>query len=123
MNFIDETIDILKENNKSMNDVVWIGNTKYKISIENFIKISNINYDNSYGSPKIAQDLLIVGNDFWLERHEYDGSEWWEFKQIPKEPQITKEVKSVETAYSERLGIDVSCGWNSLDNLNGIKDQ
>ena len=27
--------------------------------------------------------LKNLGRDFWLERHEYDGSEWWEYKSIP----------------------------------------
>lgn len=35
--------------------------------------------------------LIVVGKDFWLERHEYDGSEWWEFKSIPMEPEETIE--------------------------------
>lgn len=26
---------------------------------------------------------MVVGDDWWLERHEYDGSEWWEFKRLP----------------------------------------
>ena len=30
--------------------------------------------------------LVVVGKDFWLERNNYDGSEWWEFKQVPVEP-------------------------------------
>ena len=29
---------------------------------------------------------VAVGDNWWLERAEYDGSEWWEFKTIPKEP-------------------------------------
>jgi hypothetical protein len=27
---------------------------------------------------------MVIGSDWWLERHEYDGSEWWEFKSLPK---------------------------------------
>lgn len=36
-----------------------------------------------------AQELfgMIVFDDCWLERHEYDGSEWWEFKKLPTEPE------------------------------------
>lgn len=27
---------------------------------------------------------VVVGKDFWLERGEYDGSEWWSFKTTPQ---------------------------------------
>jgi hypothetical protein len=30
--------------------------------------------------------LQLVGETFWIERAEYDGSEWWEYKEIPKRP-------------------------------------
>ena len=40
-------------------------------------------------------DLLIVGDDWWLERHEYDGAEWWEFKTLPCEPFEEKKVAGV----------------------------
>jgi hypothetical protein len=40
---------------------------------------------------EIDMGLIVVGKDFWLERHEYDGSEWWEFKSIPMEPEETIE--------------------------------
>lgn len=41
------------------------------------------NYDSGYGSAEIREDLLIVGDGWWLERREYDGSEWWEFCATP----------------------------------------
>lgn len=41
------------------------------------------NYDAGYGSAEIREDLLIVGTDWWLERDEYDGSEWWTFCMMP----------------------------------------
>ena len=47
-------------------------------------------------------DLLIVGKDFWLERVEYDGSEWWEFKTMPREPEETRELEALQTRYSWR---------------------
>ena len=47
---------------------------------ENFKEVANVEYDSGFGSPQVAEDLIIMGSDFWLERHEYDGSEWWEYK-------------------------------------------
>lgn len=44
--------------------------------------------DNEYNPGFGAQELfgMIVFDDCWFERHEYDGSEWWEVKKFPTEP-------------------------------------
>lgn len=44
--------------------------------------------ENEYNPGFGAQELygMIVFEDCWFERHEYDGSEWWEFKKQPEEP-------------------------------------
>ena len=63
-NLLNETISIMKENNKE--------------------------YDDGYGETEVKDDLQIVGANWWLERHEYDGSEWWEFKSLPTQPEEYK---------------------------------
>jgi hypothetical protein len=40
--------------------------------------------------------LEIVGDDWWLERHEYDGAEWWEYKTKPSMPESI--VTDLDTA-------------------------
>lgn len=46
-------------------------------------------YDSGYGSPEI--DGFIWYNDgTWSERGEYDGSEWWEYKNTPEIPKNLK---------------------------------
>lgn len=72
------------------------------------------------GSPQVAEDLLIVGDTWCLERHEYDGSEWWEYKELPKEPTETIALKAVTVEQAEQLNFDVSCGWENLLSLNGM---
>lgn len=86
MNLLNETLEILKENNLEPKDVLWVGNSEVKTDWDNFAKIADVNYDSGFGAQEVATDLLIVGQNWWLERHEYDGSEWWEFKRLPKEP-------------------------------------
>ena len=87
MNLLNETLEILKENNLEPKDVLWVGNLEVKTDWENFAKIADVNYDSGFGGQEVATDLIVVGQNWWLERHEYDGSEWWEFKQLPKEPE------------------------------------
>lgn len=110
MNLLQETIEKLKEHNKTWDDVLWIGGSEFSISIEDFKELANREYDNGYGSPKVAQDLKIVGKDWWLERGDYDGSEWWDYKIYPAKP---LEQKSVQ-----RVIID-DVGWVSLAEMQG----
>ena len=95
MNLLKETINVLTEHNLTSKDVVWVGNEEVKTNWENFAKIADVEYDHGFGSQQVATDLLIVGKNWWLERHEYDGSEWWEFKQMPQKPKIKVELYRV----------------------------
>ncbi len=85
-NLLKETIEELADNKKVPQDVQWVGSQdgKYSLSWEQFaVKASQIDYDSGYGGQELASNLVVVGPDWWLERHEYDGSEWWEFKTLP----------------------------------------
>jgi hypothetical protein len=42
--------------------------------------------DNNFGGLGHLANLIIVGNDFWLERHKYRGLARWEFKTMPTKP-------------------------------------
>ena len=63
-----------------------------KSTWHDFCSKADFEYDNGYGAAEIPMDLIVVGKDFWLERHDYDGSEWWEFKTMPEEPEETTEL-------------------------------
>lgn len=101
-NLLKETIKCLHDNDKTEVDVLWVGRNYYDYKIkeyvcykntwEDFCLKANFEYDGGYGSTEIPMDLIVVGKDFWLERHEYDGSEWWEFKAMPIEPKETREL-------------------------------
>jgi hypothetical protein len=121
-NFLKETLEILALNNKKESDIEWVGNKTHRTSWEQLKSISNIEYNNDYGSPKIAEDLMIVGKDWWLERNEYDGLEWWEYKEFPTKPETIIDLKAIETEQAESLGYQVIVGWNKLLELNGIID-
>lgn len=86
-NLYEETIGKLRENGKTAKDVLWVGSTEAFCTWEDFEAIAtNTSYDAGYGGQEICPDLLVVGKGWWLERHEYDGSEWWEFKVKPTKP-------------------------------------
>ena len=86
-NLLEETIEKLTACGKTPKDVLWIGTSdgKETMTWEEFSKLANFEYNDGYGSIKIRPDLVVMGiMDWWLERHEYDGEEWWEFKEKPK---------------------------------------
>lgn len=105
MNLLQETTEKLMTHNKTWNDVLWIGGSDFTISIEDFKRVANREYYNGYGAPEVAQDLKIVGKDWWLERSEYDGSEWWDYMTLPIKPLEQKSVQRVITS---------EIGWQSL---------
>jgi hypothetical protein len=118
-NLWEETIKELADHKKSFDDVIAICGNDFQITKEDFEKYSKTNYDSGYGAPEVAEDLLIIGVDFWLERHEYDGSEWWEFKQMPtryKELPF-KPITALTVNQARANGDNYSCGWETLARL------
>ena len=51
----------------------------------------------------MAIDLKIIGKDWWMERREYDGAEWWEFKKAPFFNKEIKQVKKLAGEFYETL--------------------
>lgn len=94
-NLKSETLTILKKYNKSHFDIKWIGCKSFKIPIKEFWELADRMYDAGYGGQEVAEDLLVVGENWWLERHEYDGAEWWEYKELPEEPETIISVPTL----------------------------
>lgn len=120
MNLLEETIDALGYQGKDPSEVLWVGiknfSTKQKASPEwrkdikenswkwdEFYKIADFEYDEGFGIQEVKDGLVIVGKDWWLERHEYDGSEWWEFKTLPKCPTAGESLTLDMIYQKERL--------------------
>jgi len=53
--------------------------------------IKEIKYNNAYGSQKIF-GMILFNDCTWLERHEYDGAEWWEYHRPPSKKNILKGI-------------------------------
>lgn len=98
-NLYEETLGILKENGKTENDVIWFGRLFQGYDFynyencdiieyprEKFKVFLNFEYDSGFGGQEVDEYLYVVGDNWWLERHEYDGAEWWEYKTLPTRP-------------------------------------
>jgi hypothetical protein len=117
-NLLTETLETLEANNKTVRDVIWVGTVYAWTTWDNFEAIADIEYDEGFGSSEVAEDLLVVGENWWLERHDYDGSEWWEYKELPTQCKNCIELKAVTISQAEALGFDVNCGWENLSTIN-----
>ncbi len=97
-NLVEETLECINENGKTCADVLWVGiddegdeSKCMWCTWEEFAtRWSPFIYDNGYGSAEVDGRLVVVGEDWWLERAEYDGSEWWEFRTLPTKPAVHK---------------------------------
>ena len=83
VNFLKETLDKMIENGVSPDDVLYVFNSFGYCSQEEFEKLASFDYNNGYGLVAIDLNLIVRGSDWWLERAEYDGSEWWKFCTMP----------------------------------------
>lgn len=82
MNLWKETVAKLEKHGKTVADIKFVQTRKGRI--KNFEELAKkIDYDKGYGGQQIEPSLVIVGDDWWLERAEYDGAEWFEFKKQP----------------------------------------
>ena len=108
-NLWEETISVLKKYHKTWKDVRFVCGDNFGVT--NFKTLAKrTNYDEGFGGQEVATDIKVVGDYWWLERHEYDGSEWWEYKEMPVKP---KEFFAMNNLLAE-------IGW---DTLAEIKDK
>lgn len=86
INLLAETVNVLHEHHKTLDDVKIFCGEDFQFSKEEFIKFADVDYDYSYKSDGIvAIDLKLYGDGFILVRNTYDGLEWWDYISIPDE--------------------------------------
>jgi hypothetical protein len=116
MNLLTETIEALKP--REPKDVLWVGTRDVWFTWDEFAAIADVEYDAGFGAPEVAQDLLVVGNGWWMSRGEYDGSEWWDIHVPPTRPSRQAPPKSLTIGQAGANGVRCSCGWEDLAVLN-----
>ena len=101
-NLLEETTKVLSKYDKKPSDVLWVGNKKHKTTWDNFSQVANNTYDNGFGAPVVDVALVVMGSDFWLERHEYDGSEWWKYKSFMQFNPVEEKVFTYKDIFCGR---------------------
>jgi hypothetical protein len=94
MNLLKETEEDFRRIGKTWDDVSWVGSADVEIPVDAFKKAAwATEYDSGYGTQEIPADLIVVFKDgSFLERYEYDGSEYWVHKEIPQRPSSVRNV-------------------------------
>lgn len=117
-NLLKETLALLEYFDMSFADIKYICGNDFQITKDDFVKLANIEYDSGYGAQIVAEDLKLIGKNFWFERTEYDGAESWEFKKIPScENLPIKKIESLMCGYKNKR-----IGWHTLSEINSSEN-
>lgn len=92
-NLKEETLSSIKSEDKNISDIDYCyvlenacswDETKANVLLKGAFDENRLNftYDDGYGSQEIF-GFIVFKDGTWLERDEYDGSEWWDFKSKP----------------------------------------
>lgn len=110
VNLYTETMQALESYGHTLDDVSWVGSWdgKYRIPVEEMETVFDVDYDNGYGGQEIATDLVIVGEDWWMTRGEYDGSEWWSYHVKPVASEHARPFSTVCNGDT----------WSSIEEMN-----
>lgn len=79
---LKDTLETLKFNGLSENDVEWAGMDKIWFSWEEFKLLADVDYDEE--TQEVVEDLIIVGKNWWLVRGGCMNIEWWEVHKPPQ---------------------------------------
>lgn len=111
INLLEETIYKIKESGHEVIDILFIGSmiSGHECSWEEYEILADMEYSSGFGAQNVASDLVIYFTDGErMFRHEYDGSEGWEFSKSFKTPKNKIKIMSL---FSE-------IGWDTLMKIN-----
>lgn len=87
-NLLEETEHVLQKYNYTPKDIYYITDGVYWCTWDDFAeRADSFWYDSGFGWVEVNETLKMVGVDFWFERNEYDGSEWWTYHSLPVRPE------------------------------------
>ncbi|MBZ9624430.1 hypothetical protein G9F71_016385 [Clostridium sp. FP2] len=94
-NLVESCIEVIIMNGYTETDILWVQCEDKYTTWEHFKTIADFD---CYSEPDTDMSLKIVGEDWWVERHEDDETERqsWELKVFPKKPEVRNDLKLVD---------------------------
>jgi hypothetical protein len=98
-NVVEELERAMEYADKKIEDIDWMHISVAKYGDEaitmlptddyqEFVKtFKDVDYDSGYGGQELF-GVVVFKDNTWLERFEYDGSEYWDYKETPKRGDI-----------------------------------
>ena len=74
-----------EENKEDINAILPVDFTDEEY--EKFLQDIDVEYDNGYGIQHLYGTIWCK-DGVWIERGEYDGAEWWEYKKTPTKEEV-----------------------------------
>jgi len=90
-NLKEEMLSLIDYYNKSIEDIdycyihsaSWLDEDVKVHCKGNFdLEYLDFEYNNGFGGREVG-GFIVFKDKAWLERNEYDGSEWWEYLETP----------------------------------------
>ena len=72
---------------ENTNDIKLRSNRNIQDEFDFLEKLNYIDYDSGYGIQELF-GIIVFKDGTWLEREEYDGSEWWKHCELPTEESL-----------------------------------
>ena len=85
----DELLITLTKINKTLDDIDYLAIKLNSIEVTDISQFDRLDtrYYNSYGGQEVF-GIVVFKDSSWLERGEYDGAEWWEYKKTPTKEEV-----------------------------------
>ena len=95
MNLLVETVEAIELSGHDIWHIEFIGSldTGHRCTWDEFMQLADQDYNNSWGSVYVMEDLVILFDDNTkLFRAVYDGKEWWEYSYENSVPNHEEEI-------------------------------
>jgi len=111
-NFLQETLEDIRNIGFTPDDIVFIGSRdgKYSCTWEEFKDLADQYYYQDSPEQEVASDLIIVFRDGTvLERKEQRGLEWWSYFKPFRMPKKSEPIKRI---------FCLDLGWATLEQIH-----